>query len=59
MTIKELRTKAGMSQEAFGKYLGIPRRTIQNWEAEVNHCNDYIVDLIAYKLKNEGVIGED
>jgi DNA-binding transcriptional regulator YiaG len=56
MTVKELREQTGLSQKAFGEYFGIPRRTIQNWEIGVSECNQYIIDLMAYKLKNEGMI---
>ena len=56
MTVKELRTKTGLSQQKFGDYFKIPLRTIQNWETGKNKCNDYIVELLEYKLKNEGMI---
>ena len=56
MSIKELRQQAGMSQKAFGDYFGIPIRTIQNWEAGINQCADYLLKLMDYKLKNEGII---
>ena len=56
MTIKELRKQTGLSQQKFGDYLKIPLRTIQNWENGVRGCNDYIIELIEYKLKNEGMI---
>ena len=56
MNIKKLRQLTGLSQQAFGDYLGIPRRTIQNWESGVNQCADYVESLIEYKLKNEGMI---
>ncbi len=56
MTIKELREQTGLSQQKYGDYFGIPRRTIQNWEMGVNECNKYIIDLLEYKLKNEGKI---
>ena len=56
MTIKELREKTGRSQQKFGDYFGIPRRTIQNWELGINVCNQYIVDLMEYKLRAEGKI---
>jgi len=59
MAIKELREQTGWSQQKFGDYFGIPKRTIQSWEAEVNgrrECSKYIIDLIEYKLKNEGII---
>ena len=56
MTVKELRTLCGWSQQKFGDYFHIPRRTIQNWEAGINKCNDYIIDLMIYKLRKEGII---
>lgn len=56
MTIKELREMTGLSQKRFADFLGIPVRTIQNWETGVNQCADYLVSLIEYKLKNEGII---
>ena len=59
MTIKQLREQTGMSQQAFGDYLKIPMRTIQNWENGVRGCNEYIIELIEYKLKNEDMIGKE
>jgi DNA-binding transcriptional regulator YiaG len=56
MTIKELRQRAGMSQQAFGDYFSIPVRTIQNWEAGINQCAGYLIALMEYKLKTEGII---
>ena len=56
MTIKELRKLTGLSQQKFGDYFGIPKRTIQNWEAGVSECNPYIIELMVYKLKHEGLI---
>ena len=56
MTVKELRTKTGLSQKKFGDYFGIPLRTIQNWEAGVSECNKYIIDLMIFRLKSEGMI---
>ena len=56
MTVKELRERTGLSQQKFGDYFGIPLRTIQNWENGVSKCNQYIIDLMVYKLKNEGKI---
>jgi DNA-binding transcriptional regulator YiaG len=53
---RELREQTGLSQQKFGDYFKIPRRTIQNWEIGVSECNQYIIDLMAYKLKNEGII---
>ena len=55
-TVKSLRKASGLSQQKFAEYFGIPKRTIENWEAGVNHCAEYLVALMEYKLKNEGMI---
>ena len=56
MTFKELRALTGMSQRKFAAYFGIPRRTVEDWDSGANPCNQYIFDLMKYKLENEGII---
>lgn len=56
MTIKELRTASGMTQQAFADYFGIPKRTIENWEGLKSEPPEYFIKLIEYKLRNEGLI---
>lgn len=56
MTIKALREASGMTQKAFAEYFGIPYRTIQDWNAGLRKCPDYLMELMKYKLKAEGVI---
>ena len=53
MSIKELRQATGMTQKAFGEYLGIPKRTIEDWENERRVPPAYVVGLVEYKLRNE------
>lgn len=55
---KELRERSGMTMKRFAEYFGIPYRTVQNWEAGVNKCPDYLLKLLEYKLENEGLICE-
>lgn len=55
-TIKELRKETGLTQKAFGELLNIPCRTIQNWEGGKSQCPYYVIELIEYKLKKEGII---
>lgn len=52
-TIKELRESVRMNKTQFAEYLGIPYRSIQNWEAGVRQCPDYVIRLIEYRLKHE------
>ena len=56
MTFKELKTASGMTLAKLSKYFGIPLRTVEAWNSESRQCNEYIVDLMEYKLKNEGII---
>lgn len=56
MTYKELREKSRMSRTDFSIYFNIPYRTIQNWDLEVRSCPTYIVELMQYKLKKEGLL---
>lgn len=56
MNIKELIEASGMNQTAFGKYFGIPRRTVQNWDLGLRKCPEYILDLMKYKLEKEGLL---
>lgn len=58
MTIKELRTQTGMSQQKFSDYLNIPKRTIEDWERDLHIPPVYVVELIEYKLRNENLINE-
>lgn len=52
--IKELRDRTGLTQTQFGAWLGIPMRTIQNWEGFVSTCPTYVVDLIRSKIDSDG-----
>lgn len=56
MTIRELRLLSGMTQQGFAEYFGIPKRTVQNWEGNKNECPQYLLALMEYKLKAEGVV---
>ena len=54
MNIKEIRATTGLSQQKFGDWLGIPKRTLQNWEKKIATPPQYVVKLIEYYVKNEG-----
>lgn len=60
MTLKELRELSGMSRPQFAEYFGIPYRTVQSWELDsesnARKCPDYLLDLMEYKLRKEGII---
>ena len=45
-----------MTQKEFSDYFGIPKRTVEDWDAEKRKCPGYLLELMEYKLKNEGII---
>lgn len=54
--IKELRRRTGKTQKEFGEVLGIPPRTIGNWETGTKSPPPYVIDLIAFYLKANNLI---
>lgn len=56
MTIKEMRTASGMTQQQFSEMLQIPKRSIENWEGGKRECPEYLLRLIEYYLKKENLI---
>ncbi len=44
-----------MTQQAFARYFGIPKRSIENWEGGKRECPAYLLDLISYKLEHESL----
>ena len=59
MTIKQLREVSGMTQKAFSEYFSIPKRSIENWEGVQRQCPAYLLELMEYKLRNEGIISDE
>lgn len=45
-TPKEIRAKTGLSQVKFGRQYGIPRRTIEDWEADLHWPPEYVLRLL-------------
>ena len=51
--IKAVREKSGMNRKDFAQWLGIPYRTISDWEHGERQMPDYVLRLIAYKVRME------
>lgn len=49
--IKEARKKAGLTQEQMSEKMGIPKRTIQNWENGVTKPPEYVERLVVENLE--------
>lgn len=56
--IKELRESIGLSRKEFSLHVGIPVRTLEDWEAGRRTPPEYIPRLIAYQLKYEKLLQE-
>ena len=48
-----IREQTGMNRKEFSDWLGIPYRTMQEWELGRRVMPDYVLRLIAYKVANE------
>ena len=53
MEFKELFESSGMKLTEFGRFFGIPYKTLQHWVHGERKCPDYLLELMAYKLNNE------
>ena len=51
----ELRKQTGMNRREFAEYFGIPYRTVQDWELGNRQMPDYLLRLMAYKVKMENL----
>ena len=54
--IRKIREQTGLSRKDFSMRIGIPLRTIEDWEAGRRRPPEYIPRLIAYQLKYEELI---
>lgn len=57
--IKELRESTGMNRKEFCKYFEIPYRTVTEWERGTRKMPDYVLRLLAYKVKMDDLIVKD
>ena len=51
--IAELRHKAGLTQKAAADYLGIPKRTLENWEGGRRKPKAFVFNTVNEKLMNK------
>lgn len=57
-TLKGIREMLDMSRTEFSKYMEIPLRTLEEWEAGRRKMPDYVLRLIAYYVKMQQVLSE-
>lgn len=49
--LKRIRKLADMNRTQFSEYMGIPRRTLEEWEGGRRQMPDYVLRLIAYYVE--------
>ena len=54
--IKELRESTGMNRKEFCQYFQIPYRTVTDWELDNRHAPEYVLRLLEYYIRNEGLM---
>lgn len=54
--IKQLRDSVKLGRKEFSEHIGIPVRTLEDWEAGRRTPPEYIPRLISYQLKYEELI---
>ena len=58
--IRELRESTGMNRKEICEYFEIPYRTVTEWEHGTRKMPDYVLRLLAYKIKMDNLAkGED
>jgi DNA-binding transcriptional regulator YiaG len=53
--IKEARLKAGLTQQEMSVLLGIPKRTIEEWEAGRMRCPEYTKKMVIKELEKKRI----
>lgn len=60
MTIRDVRQSASLTQKQMSDLLGIPLRTIEDWDSGRRKPPEYVTALIIFKLTAEGYdVGEE
>lgn len=50
MSMRDIRKSSGMTQAVFAQKFLIPKRTVENWESNVNTPPEYVKILIAKSM---------
>lgn len=57
-TLKEIRGMLGMNRTEFSRYMDIPLRTLEEWEAGRRQMPEYVLRLITYYVKVQQMLSE-
>ena len=59
MNFNDLKQRAKMNSPQMANYFNIPYRTVANWANGERSCPSYLLELMEYKLKKEGIIDNE
>lgn len=54
--LKKIRNDLKMNRTEFSQYIGIPLRTLEEWEAGRRQMPDYVLRLMAYYTKTQQLL---
>lgn len=54
MDIKEIRNRTGTTQKNFAEMVGIPFRTISEWESGRRQPKEYLIRLLDFYVDKKG-----
>lgn len=57
-TLKRVRGEIGMNRTEFSRYMDIPLRTLEEWEAGRRQAPEYVLRLIAYYVRMQQLLEE-
>ena len=58
-TLKKTRELLGMNRTQFSQYMGIPLRTLEEWEAGRRNMPDYVLKLISYYVRTQQLLKDN
>ncbi|WP_458459912.1 helix-turn-helix domain-containing protein, partial [Pseudobutyrivibrio sp.] len=58
-TLKKLRAKLGLNRTEFSKLVGIPLRTLEEWEAGNRKMPEYVLRFLVYYVLGRNVLFKD
>lgn len=56
--LKKIREDLAMNRTEFSQYIGIPLRTLEEWEAGRRMMPEYVLRLLTYYTKMERLLAE-
>ena len=59
ISVSDICERCGMNRKSFAEYFGIPYRTMTDWERGERQMPEYLLRLMAYKVKVEMLSKEE